>query len=264
MKKRKLMLAGVAGLACSGWCGSASAQAQAEMTGPDAERTLRETDAGYWRAFNACDAAAMAPYFAQDFEFYHDKSGLIRSRTGMIDATMKGICSNPNVRVRRVPVPASIRYDPIPGYGAVLSGQHQFYMTEKGMPERLTGTALFVMLWRFDHGRWEASRAFSLDHQPVAYQAPVPNVVLSKSALERYVGRYHMANAGEVTITIEADKLVLVTDHLHLSLAAKTADHFYALERPLQIDFAGDMRGKATTLTVVENGAPVESGKRDD
>ena len=132
------------------------------------------------------------------------------------------------------------------------------------MPERLTGTAQFVMLWHFDHGRWELSRAFSLDHQLAAFQAPAPNVVLSASVLERYVGRYHMAKAGEVTITREADKLVLVTDHLHLSLAAKAADHFYALERPLQIDFEGDSRGKATTLTVVENGAPVESGKRDD
>jgi hypothetical protein len=262
MKTRRLFIIGAF------WLTGVSLQAPAEAAvagaPPDSERALRDADAGYWRAFNACDAAAMGSYLAEDLEFYHDKSGLTRSRAGMVDATMKGICANPNVQVRRAPETASIRYDPIPGYGGVLSGQHQFYMTEKGMPERLTGTAKFVMLWHFDGGHWQLARGFSLDHQPVAYQAPAPGVVLSAAALQRYVGRYRMPTSGEVTITTEAGKLILVTDNLRLSFVAQAADHFFALERPLQLYFSGAGRGKAVGITVVENGAPVESGKRDD
>lgn len=242
----------------------ALAHAQTANVSSDSEQALRSADAGYWRTFNSCDAAGMGPYLAEDLEFYHDKSGLTRSRAAMVDATMKGICGNPNVRVRRATETASVRYDPIPGYGGVLSGQHQFYMTEKGMPERLTGTAKFVMLWHFDSGHWQLARGFSLDHQPVAYRPPAPGVVLNRAMLERYVGRYHMPTSGEVTITSEAGDLVLVTDNLRLNFVPQAADHFFALERPLQLYFSGSVRGKAVGITVVENGAPVESGTRDD
>ncbi len=262
MKTHSLFRAGVFCLACISL--QVPADAKSADASSDSEQALRDADAGYWRAFNACDAAAMGSYLAEDLEFYHDKGGLTRSRAGMVDATMKGICSNPNVRVRRGPETASITYDPIPGYGAVLSGQHQFYMTEKGMPERLTGTAKFVMLWHFDGGHWLLARGFSLDHQPVAYRAPPPGIVLDTAALQRYVGRYHMPTSGEVTITSEAGKLILITDNLRLSFVPQAADHFFALERPLQLYFSGAARAKAVEITVVENGAPVESGKRDD
>src|SRR5438477_6863468 len=95
----------------------ALAHAQADASS-DSEQALRNADAGYWRAFNACDAAGMGPHLDEDLEFYHDKSGLTRSRAAMVEATMKGICGNPNVRVRREAEAATVRYDPIPGYGA--------------------------------------------------------------------------------------------------------------------------------------------------
>jgi hypothetical protein len=261
MKTRGLFSGGLLFLACI----FPQVPAQAKDAVPsNSEQALRDADAGYWRAFNACDAAAMGSYLAEDLEFYHDKSGFTRSRAGMVDATMKGICGNPNVQVRRAAETVSVRYDPIPGYGGVLSGQHQFYMTEKGMPERLTGTAKFVMLWHFDGSHWQLARGFSLDHQPIAYRPPAPGVVLNAAALQRYVGRYHMPNSGEVMITIEAGKLVLVTDNLRLTFVPKAVDHFFALERPLQLYFSGAVRGKATGITVVENGVPVESGRRDE
>jgi hypothetical protein len=261
MKACNLFSGGLFCLACISL--QAPAEAKVAAVSSDSEQGLRDADAGYWRAFNACDAAAMGSYLADDLEFYHDKSGLTRSRAGMVDATMKGICGNPNVQVRRAAETASVSYDPIPGYGGVLSGQHQFYMTEKGMPERLTGIAKFVMLWHFDRGHWQLARGFSLDHQPVAYRPPAPGVILDTAALQRYVGRYYMPSSGEVTITTEAGKLILVTDNLRLSFVAEATDHFFALERPLQLYFSGTVNGKAVGITVVENGAPVESGKRD-
>lgn len=133
----------------------------------DAEQSLHAADLAYWQAFNACDAAAMGRSLSEDFEFYHDKGGFSRGRAAMIDATMKGVCGDASVHVRREPIPESIRYDLIPGYGGVLSGRHQFYLTEKGGKEHLTGTAAFAMVWRYDGEHWLLSRGLSLDHQAV-------------------------------------------------------------------------------------------------
>jgi hypothetical protein len=242
---------------------SASAWAEERTTlPPDAERQVRDADAGYWSAFNACDPVAMARFFDPDVEFYHDNSGLIRTRDGVIDATMKGICGNPNERARRELVANSIRFDPIPGYGAILSGRHQFYLTEKGMPEYLTGTAAFSILWRYEHGDWLITRAFSIDHRPVAYRPTALGVTTGGPAFARYVGRYRFAKSGIVSISIEDGRLIMSADRMHLTLAAKSRDHFFVVERPLQLDFAGDIGGKAARLTVVEHGNPVESGTR--
>ena len=52
----------------------ALAHARAADVSSDSEQALRSADAGYWRAFDGCDAAGMGPYLAEDLEFYHDKS----------------------------------------------------------------------------------------------------------------------------------------------------------------------------------------------
>lgn len=240
----------------------AAALAQAAAPLPaNAEQAVREADAAQWKAYNACDAAAMAPFFAEDMEFYHDTGGVTRTRKAMLDATMKGICGNPNVRVRRAPLPDTIHFDPVPGYGGVLSGRHQFYLTEKGMPERLSGTASFNTLWHYAGGQWQITRAFSLEHRAVAYVPPPPGAVLPERALARYAGVYRLSQ-GEVAVTVVDGHLELATVGLKLSLAAKSVDHFFALEKPLQVDFSGDAAGKASTLTVIENGAAVDSGRR--
>jgi len=239
----------------------APALAQAAPALPaNAEQAVRDADAAQWKAYNACDAAAMAPLFAEDMEFYHDVTGITRTRKAMVDSVMKGICGNPNVRVRRAPLPDTIRFDPIPGYGGVLSGEHQFYMTEKGMPERLSGTATFSTLWHFEGGHWEMTRAFSLEHRAAAYVPPA-GASLPGSVLNRYAGLYRLSQA-DVTVTVVGEQLQMATTTLKLTLAAKAADHFFALEKPLQVDFSGDAGGKAATLTIVENGAAVDSGKR--
>jgi hypothetical protein len=231
----------------------------------DTERSVQAADAAYWAAFNACDPSAMARFFSPDLEFYHDKGGVTRGGTAMVDATMKGICSNPNVRVRRAPVAETIRYDSIPGYGAVLSGRHQFYLTETGMPERMSGTAAFDMLWHYENGRWLLTRAFSLDHQAVPYIAPPAGAKPTAQILGLYVGTYTMQKAGKLTVGIKGEQLTITTDTLALTLRAqKDPGHFFAAERPLQFSFDAKANRKATTITVIENGAPVETGLREE
>jgi hypothetical protein len=229
----------------------------------DAEREVRAADAAYWAGYNGCNAAAMADTIAEDVEFYHDKGGVTRSRKALVDSVMVNICGTAGVHVRREADP-DIRFEPIPGYGAVLSGGHRFYMAKAGGPERETGTARFVALWHYDGTRWLMSRVFSLDHEAVEYHPPASGVVLSAAQLERYAGRYRMEKSGEAEVTVANGALVLTSGGLRVTLAAKTPDHFFALERDLQFDFSGAKDGKAGALTVIENGAPVETGTRAD
>lgn len=241
---------------------AAAGPATAQGLPANAEQAVREADAAQWKAYNACDAAALAPFFAEDLEFYHDNGGVTRTGKAMVESIMKGICGNPNLRVRRAPLPDTIRFDPVPGYGGVLSGKHQFYMTEKGMPERLSGIASFTTLWHPENGRWQITRAFSLEHRAVPYSAP-PGIALPETALNRYAGLYRLSH-GDVTVKVISGHLEMATGPLKLTLAAKSQDHFFALEKPLQVDFSGDANGKAAMLTIIENGAAVDSGKRGE
>lgn len=138
-----------------------SAHAQTE------EQAVREADAAFWRAFNACDAAAMAPFFSEDAEFYHDITGLTRTRAGVVASLVKGPCGTPGLHIRRALVPETIRFERVPGYGAILSGEHLFYAREGDQPERLATRAGFTVVWRADHGHWQMTRVISNAHRPV-------------------------------------------------------------------------------------------------
>ena len=49
-------------------------------------------------------------------------------------------------------------------YGAVISGEHLFYVREKGRPERADGQASFLQLWLLKNGTWRMARILSYDH----------------------------------------------------------------------------------------------------
>lgn len=139
-----------------------AAHAQAE------EQAVREADASFWRAFNACDAAAMAPFFSEDAEFYHDITGLTRTRAGVVASLVKGPCGTPGLHIRRALVPDSIRVERVPGYGAILSGEHLFYAKQGDQPEQLATRAGFTVIWHQDHGHWQMTRIISNAHRPAS------------------------------------------------------------------------------------------------
>ena len=71
-------------------------------------------------------------------------------------------------RSRRELVRASLHVDPIPGHGAVQTGDHLFY-ERKGLngAEKLAGKAKFANLWVLEaDGKWRLSRVFSYAHAP--------------------------------------------------------------------------------------------------
>ncbi len=119
-----------------------------------------------------CDVARFRSMLRPDIEFYHDKTGFnIRSADEFV-ANYEEKCRSREdpkaLRVRRELVEGTYHVDPVPGWGAIETGEHRFYEQagEKG-PQRLVGRAAFAQLWVLgSDGKWRISRVFSFSHQP--------------------------------------------------------------------------------------------------
>ncbi|MFK2855733.1 nuclear transport factor 2 family protein [Dyella humi] len=223
----------------------------AEESAVDAR--IKAADETYWRAYNACDLKAMAPLLTQDVEFYHDKSGLTATRTGVVDSIEHGICGDSARKIRREEVPESVHFHAMAGGYEIETGMHRFYVTETGKREYLDGQAAFTILWKQVGGMWQMHRILSYDHGPAPYQPPRPSLTLSPKELSAFAGRYVSPRDGDIVVSVEGSHLRLKASHVSVSLYPSSGTHFFALERDLQFEFTGN----ATTLTVIEKGGPV-------
>jgi ketosteroid isomerase-like protein len=236
----------------------AAAQSTQLPMSPD-ERAVRDADDAFWRAFNACDAAGMTSILADDVEFYHDMTGLTRSREAVAASLMKGPCGTPGLHMRRELVAPSPLYQAVPGYGAMLAGEHIFYARQGDAPEKAATNARFLVIWKRRSGGWLMTRIVSYDHRSVPYRPPATSISIPPDVLKRYVGRYRTEASGDVDITAENDRLVLRSGSLRVTLAASAPNRFFALERDLGVVFPG---GDASAIEIEENGGVVAKGTR--
>lgn len=118
--------------------------------------------------FNTCDISQFEKLVSEDFEFYHDKSGITTSRKDFIANTRDGLCKM-SYKAKRVLDPGSLEVYPMENngilYGALQSGTHRFYAIEGDKPEYLTSTARFMHIWLLEDGQWKLTRVISFDHQ---------------------------------------------------------------------------------------------------
>lgn len=139
----------------------------AQTTDAELTATILQLDSSFWKTYNSCDTVTMPGYFTEDLEFYHDKGGPSFGRSAMIGTFAKNLC-NGSFRVRREAVAGTLKVFPMRRnnelYGAILTGDHYFYVTEKGQPEKRTGFARFTHLWLKQDGVWKMSRILSYDH----------------------------------------------------------------------------------------------------
>lgn len=138
---------------------------------PALTERIAARDSEFFRLFfEGCDPARVRSMMADDIEMYHDKGGFVwRGAEGAI-ADYSKTCEErrkPGAwRSRRELVRASLRVDPVPGYGAIEDGVHLFYERKGDGPERLAGHARFTQLWRLDpDGHWRLARIFSFAHE---------------------------------------------------------------------------------------------------
>ncbi len=131
---------------------------------------ILQEDSLFWKAYNDCDTAQFRHFFTEDVEFYHDKGGFTQGRENLMANTKKNLCSNEDFRLRREAVAGSLQVFPLENngviYGAILSGEHVFYIWGKDKAEYLDGRARFSHVWLLKDGAWKMSRILSYDHRP--------------------------------------------------------------------------------------------------
>lgn len=142
--------------------------AASQITVKSAEQQVLDKDSVFWVSYNNCDTTNYARFFSSDVEFYHDKGGITSGIDGLANSIKKNLCSNPDFRIKREAVQGTVLFFPLARsgeiYGAVLSGDHLFYIIEKGNPPRLDGRAKFTHLWQLKNGEWKMTRIISYDH----------------------------------------------------------------------------------------------------
>ncbi|MBK7376798.1 MAG: nuclear transport factor 2 family protein [Ferruginibacter sp.] len=135
----------------------------------DLYKILRQKDSLLFNAgFNTCDTAELERLVSDDFEFYHDQSGITPTKADFITSIRNGLCKL-NYKARRELVEESVEVFPLNRdgvlYGAIQTGRHNFYAIEKDKPEYLSTTAVFTHLWLLENGNWKLKRVLSYNHQ---------------------------------------------------------------------------------------------------
>ena len=124
--------------------------------------TIAHMDSIFFAAFNMKNLVELKALLSQDLEFYHDLGGFT-SYDQNIEAFNRAFGSER--KVRRELAENSLEIYPVKDYGAIETGIHRFYATEKGQPEELSSEAKFVHVWRKEGGEWKISRIISYGHQ---------------------------------------------------------------------------------------------------
>lgn len=133
--------------------------------------TLKQKDSLLFNVgFNTCDIKQFETFITEDFEFYHDQSGIIPSKEIFLNGTKKGLCNAMNSsKSRRELVHGSLSVYPLYNkgilYGAIQKGEHQFFETQEGQSEHKASIAKFTHLWVKTDNNWQIKRVLSYDHK---------------------------------------------------------------------------------------------------
>ncbi len=119
-------------------------------------------DSIFFNAFNTRNLDKLKSMLSEDLEFYHDLGGVTNYDQNL--AAFKRSFESER-RVRRELIKTSLEVYEIKDYGAVETGVHRFYATEKGQQEKLSSEAKFVQLWQKKNGAWKITRIISYGHQ---------------------------------------------------------------------------------------------------
>lgn len=123
--------------------------------------TIARLDSAMFDAFNQRNLDKLQPFFSENLEFYHDMGGVTnyQQNMGAFKRTFQG-----ERLLRREVVSESLEVYPINNYGAVETGTHKFYATEKGHPEQFSSEAKFVQIWQKLNDTWKVTRIVSYGH----------------------------------------------------------------------------------------------------
>jgi hypothetical protein len=124
-------------------------------------------DAKLFKAiFNDCDLLTLGSLLTDDFEFYHDKGGLIATNATQFIEIIRKTCDRQKAgqeqRSRRELV--SMEVFPLGTFGAVQCGIHRFFILKEGGREEAGDVARFTHIWKRVGADWKIARVVSYDH----------------------------------------------------------------------------------------------------
>jgi hypothetical protein len=182
----------------------------------------------------------------------------------LVETLRKNLCGNPNFRLRREAIAETIKVYPLQKdgvtYGAVLSGEHYFYINDNGKPEYRDGMAKFFHVWLMRNGTWKMARIVSYDHHAPPYENQRKEVVPPPSVLEQYVGRYMAPKTGTLTVARENNLLTMTVGDKKYVLHPESQSIFFTTDRDLTFEFVKEDE-KVSKIIVREHGAVVEEAK---
>jgi len=120
--------------------------------------------------FNTCNIEMLQNLISQEFTFFHDQSGITRSKDAFIKSVQNGLCKLPYKPIRILNQSSSTIY-PLNSnhtiYGAIQNGEHSFYALEGNNQKYLTSTAKFTHVWIVENGVWKLRSVLSFNHKDV-------------------------------------------------------------------------------------------------
>jgi len=225
----------------------------------DLEKTIYHHDSIFWKGYNSCTIPVFKKYITDDFEFYHDKGGLSAGINNFMKTVNGGLCNKTNTwSLRREVVEGSTAVFPLNKYGAILSGEHVFYLTENGKKERMVETAKFTHVWKNENGSWKMSRVLSYDHQDAPQNTEMKEIVLSEKELKAFIGLYKAPKTGDVTISLVDGKLNMSAGQMKAVFYPQSKSLFFMKQAPLTFEFVSNEKGIVQKMIVREQGQIVE------
>jgi|GEM_PF-141321 len=236
--------------------------ASAQSIADSVTAIILHLDSGFWNAYNHCDTSVFKNYLEDDVEFYHDKGGITKGASALIQSLEKNLCSNSNYHLRREAVAGSVKVFPLMQnnqvYGAIITGEHLFYITQDGKPEYLDGDANFTHLWLLKNNAWKMSRILSYNHHAPTYVGTKKEVTLSSSQLDKLTGTYSSVQSGTLKLKRQDNTLILYDDKNSYTLYPQSATSFFTKDRDLVFNFIIDASGKPQKMVVLENGSAAD------
>jgi hypothetical protein len=144
-------------------CGASKQQASAKYVYTIDDQRLYDTivklDSTLFYYYNTCDVNfdKHAAFYSDSIEFYHDKGGLSTNKADVIGGIKKYVCG----RVTRELISGSIEVYPIPNFGAIEMGLHQFRNKEE--PDAKPHASRFMIVWQYTkEAGWKIRKVISL------------------------------------------------------------------------------------------------------
>ncbi len=194
--------------------------------------------------FNQCNLEQVKELLPEKFEFYHDKDGIINSRTTFIKTLKENLCSSGKNTTMRILKEGSLEVFPLYQqgelYGAIQTGKHYFGNT----------VARFTNLWLIENGEWMPTKIISYDHKikKASMSDDITFIKLSSDGLSIYLGDYKFSPEFVLSIVKEGEKIFGDAQGQKVEIKPFGKHMFLDEDQTMELNFIISNKGNVTGL----------------